>query len=88
MLRLAAGTGARRGELCALRWPDVDLRTGLVLIRRSPVVGQEFELVEKPTKTHAERRFNLDAGTIREVGCASPPKWRNGPSQVVTRLDE
>jgi integrase len=67
MVRLAAATGARRGELCALRWPDVDLRTGLVWIRRSLVVGQDLELVEKPTKTHAERRFTLDAGTIREL---------------------
>jgi hypothetical protein len=42
-------------------------------------VGQEFELVEKPTKTHAERRFTLDAGTIREVGGASPPDGGTGP---------
>jgi hypothetical protein len=31
-------------------------------------VGQDLELVEKPTKTHAERRFTLDAGTIEELG--------------------
>lgn len=68
MLRIAAATGARRGELCALRWPDVDLDTGLVWIRRAIVVGQGLELVEKPTKTHAERRFALDAGTVEELG--------------------
>src|SRR5207248_5999057 len=27
-LRLAAVTGARRGELCALRWDDIDLERG------------------------------------------------------------
>lgn len=67
MLRLAAATGARRGELCALRWADIDLETGLVWVRRSILVGQDLELVEKATKTHAERRFTLDAGTISEL---------------------
>ncbi len=30
LLRLAVHTGARRGELCALRWSDVDLEVGVV----------------------------------------------------------
>ncbi|HUY08218.1 MAG TPA: tyrosine-type recombinase/integrase [Candidatus Dormibacteraeota bacterium] len=37
-LRLAAVTGARRGELCALRWSDLDLDAGLLAISRS-IVG-------------------------------------------------
>jgi integrase len=31
-LRLSASTGARRGELCALRWADVDLEAGSLRI--------------------------------------------------------
>jgi integrase len=31
-LRIAATTGARRGELCALRWRDVDLEQGTLHI--------------------------------------------------------
>lgn len=45
-LRLAAVTGARRGELCALKWSDVDLEDGEVLIARSLALGTH-EVVEK-----------------------------------------
>ena len=35
LLLLAALTGARRGELAALRWSDVDLKAGTLTIARS-----------------------------------------------------
>jgi integrase len=38
LLMLAALTGMRRGELCALRWTDVDLETGQLDVSRSVVV--------------------------------------------------
>lgn len=63
-LRLAATSGARRGELCALRWKHVDLDNGVLLVERSIVVDGKGELVEKDTKTHAARRLRLDAGTV------------------------
>ena len=34
-LYLAADTGARRGELCGLQWSDIDLKNGLVTIKRN-----------------------------------------------------
>lgn len=37
LILLGVATGARRGELLALRWEDVDLDTGAVWIRRSLV---------------------------------------------------
>jgi integrase len=63
-LRLAATSGARRGELCALRWKHVDLDNGVLLIERSIVEDGKGNLVEKDTKTHAARRLRLDAGTL------------------------
>jgi integrase len=60
-LRLAAVSGARRGELCALRWTDFD-RTS-VRISRSLFGGREDQLQEKDTKTHAARRVSLDPDT-------------------------
>ena len=66
-LWLAATTGARRGELCALRWSDLDLDAGTVLIARSLVEGQGSELVEKDTKTHASRRIALDKGSSSQL---------------------
>ena len=63
-LRLAAVTGARRGELCALRWTDVDLLAGSVTIARAIVGQRNDDLVEKDTKTHAGRRIALDPRTV------------------------
>jgi integrase len=66
-LLLAATTGARRGELCALRWTDVDLELGTVVIARSLVEGRGSVLIEKDTKTHSSRRVALDRTSIREL---------------------
>ena len=49
-LRLAASTGARRGELCALRWSDIDLAAGTVTIGRSLVDSADGGYVEKDAK--------------------------------------
>jgi integrase len=64
LLRLAAVTGARRGELCALRWSDVDfLGSGLVISRA--VVGRSNGTVEeRQTKTGNRRRIALDPATV------------------------
>ena len=59
LLMLAALTGMRRGELCALRWTDVDLNCGELDVSRS-VVCADGGLVEKRTKTDRFRRVALD----------------------------
>jgi integrase len=56
---LAALTGARRGELVALRWSDVDLHEGSVRIERSVTVVNGGAH-EGPTKTHQARKVALD----------------------------
>jgi integrase len=58
-IALAALTGARRGELAALRWSDIDLTTGYITIARSiTVVNGKTD--EGGTKTHQIRRLALD----------------------------
>ncbi|MGH9110076.1 MAG: tyrosine-type recombinase/integrase [Acidimicrobiales bacterium] len=60
-LATAALTGARRGELCALRWPDVDLGRSELRIRQSldwPRGAPDWTL--KSTKTHQARSVSLD----------------------------
>jgi integrase len=64
LLRLAAVTGARRGELCALRWNDVDLVAGALVISRAVVGRTNGKLVERQTKTGNKRRIALDPGTV------------------------
>ena len=61
---LAALTGMRRGELCALRWTNVDLERRELEVSRSVVVVPGG-LAEKGTKTDRSRRVALD-----EVGVA------------------
>lgn len=57
-------TGARRGELCALRWTDVDLDSHVMVLRRALFVDEDGQLKEKDTKTHQHRRIALDDETI------------------------
>ena len=63
-LRLAAVTGARRGELCALRWNDLNVKTATLTIARSVIGERNDDLTEKGTKTHSSRRVSLDPVTI------------------------
>jgi integrase len=63
-LRLAVVLGARRGELCSLRWPDIDFDHGQVLIAGNVVRVPRKALVHKDTKTHAKRRVAVGAGTL------------------------
>lgn len=60
---LTMTTGARRGEMCALRWDLLDLDTAVLEINTS--IGQEGERTwEKDTKTHQQRRIALDETTV------------------------
>jgi len=63
LLWLAATTGARRGELCALRWSGVDLDAAELVVARSLIV-RGGQLVEKDTKTHAARRIALSDDSL------------------------
>ena len=64
--RLAAYTGARRGELLNLRWRDVDLDHGEVRITGSAAViaGQR---IEGSTKSGRSRTVSIDPGTVQEL---------------------
>lgn len=57
-LTLAADTGARRGELCGLRWTQVDLDSGELIIDRAIGIARGG-VIEKDTKTHQARRVAL-----------------------------
>jgi integrase len=63
-VRLAAVVGARRGELCALRWSDVDFPRGELLVARSVVAVPGRGVLVGPTKTRRRRRVALDRVTV------------------------
>jgi integrase len=58
LIALIAWTGCRRGEACGLRWDDVDLAGGSILIRRA-VVAVPGGSLEKGTKTGEVRRLAI-----------------------------
>jgi integrase len=60
-VRFAAASGARRGEVCALRADDFDA-TGVTIARSIGQVGKEWHV--KDTKTHQARRISLDPATL------------------------
>ncbi len=62
-LWVKSATGCRRGEVCALRWSDVDLDRAELFVRRAITqVGRD--MLEGDTKTHQSRRVALDAATL------------------------
>lgn len=56
-------TGCRRGEVCALRWSDLDLERGVVNVERSYAQTRKGTW-EKTTKTHQKRRVAVDEYTV------------------------
>jgi integrase len=65
LLWVAMTTGARRGELCAIRWSSVNLDEGRegIWLRRA-IRKADGRLVEAELKTHQQRRLALDAETV------------------------
>jgi integrase len=84
-LRLAAVTGARRAELCALVWSDLDgdrltidssiaiVRTGTTDDKRQP------DLVDAATKTANQRTVRLDGQTIDMIEALRAERDQWGP---------
>jgi integrase len=66
-LRLAAASGARRGELGALRWTDLDLEGGELTVARAVVLDGSGGYVEKDTKTHQQRIVSIDPATAASL---------------------
>lgn len=66
LIWLAMTTGARRGELCAMRWDSLDLGRAVVAIRTS-IAQQGSRTWEKDTKTHQQRRIPLDETSVALV---------------------
>ena len=66
VFRIVAATGCRRGEVCALKWSDVDLDgdAARVVIRRA-VLDLEGRRTVYDTKTHALRWIRIDDETAR-----------------------
>ncbi len=62
--RLLAATGARRGEICALRWSCVDFEKSRIVIRAAMSQLTSGLVVEKDPRTHQIREVAIDQRTL------------------------
>ncbi len=58
IVAFAIGTGLRRGEICALRWGDVDMDSGEYSVRRSAAMLDGKMIIKSP-KTEGSKRTDV-----------------------------
>ena len=63
LFRLAALTGMRRGELCGLRWEDVDLQGETLRVRQTLAMINGTPKIEPPKSRRSRRVIDLDSTT-------------------------
>lgn len=61
---LAATSGMRRGELCALRWSDVDLERGVIAVNRAVMELKSGIQFAEPKNLRSRRLVTLTAGAV------------------------
>lgn len=59
-IRVAAATGARRGEVCALRWSSIDLDRQSIRVEASLYTTKGGGSALKGTKSYADRSVSID----------------------------
>ncbi len=67
LIRLAAATGLRRGELLALRWGDLDWATGRLRVERALYQTARGHVGVKPTKTRQARVVTLPPSVLEAL---------------------
>ncbi|MDQ7794170.1 MAG: tyrosine-type recombinase/integrase [bacterium] len=64
---LAVSTGMRRGEICGLRWEDVDLDLGTVMVRRTLVMVAGRPTPQEPKTARSRRRVKLPDSSVEAL---------------------
>lgn len=67
LLRVASMTGLRRGELCGLRWVDVDLEAGTISVVKSVTCVRGAMLTGDVKTKRSHRVIDLDTTTLAVV---------------------
>jgi integrase len=63
-IRLVAATGARRSEVCALRWSEIDASVPSVIIDEATVVDEGMVAIKGPKSRASIRSIAIDVGTL------------------------
>ena len=64
---VALGTGARRGEILALRWCDLDLEGGQVRIHRAVEQTKRQVIIDEPKTKNSRRTVSMPAFVVAEL---------------------
>ncbi|MBX9773673.1 MAG: site-specific integrase [Xanthobacteraceae bacterium] len=67
VVSLALATGARRGELLALRWQDVDLEAAIVTVARSLEQTKGSLRFKAPKTKHGRRKISIPPWMVAEL---------------------
>lgn len=71
IFRLLAFTGARKGEILALHWSDIDFNKKTISFKRTLVVTKGKQLLQTPKTPTSRRLISIDDGTLAVL-----KKWR------------
>lgn len=78
---LAVYTGARRGELCALTWEDIDFKTKEVRISKAVAKTKEGQVAKEPKTKSSVRRISVPDICIRML-----QSWRKDQIQLAFNI--
>ena len=88
VVRLAAMGGLRRGELCGLRWRDVDLANGTATVRQAVTMVSCHPAVGDVKTKRSRRVVDLDPGTVGDLRAWRKEQLREhmlvGPAWIET----
>jgi integrase len=65
--RLALSTGMRRGEICGLRWQDIDLDGGWLRVEQSLIAPMYVMEISEPKTEQSRRKISLDSQTVQAL---------------------
>ncbi len=82
VFRLLAFTGIRKGELLALTWEDIDLKDGVLRIRKTLTLDRQNRIIVQTPKTkESVRDIDLDHKTIGIL-----KEWRAEQVRIYSQL--
>jgi integrase len=67
LVAVALGTGMRRGELCAVRWSDVDLIAATIRVEHSLEETKAGLRVKAPKSRHGRRKLTIPRATVETL---------------------
>jgi integrase len=67
IIMLALATGMRRGELLALRWGDVDLDAGRIVVERAVEQTKAALRIKEPKTKHGRRGIKIPPSVVAEL---------------------